>query len=136
MMTAFTFTGWAFWAAFASVLLMLSGWKRVMPERWHLPELRQLLLLAFSLGFYALVGGQLVGLLAASILVNHFLTRAMWSQQGPLRHLLLGAGILLARLIGARLQERRYQVRLLNAVVCPQPLGLTPCAQLPDGSTT
>ena len=93
MMTAFTFTGWAFWAAFASVLLMLSGWKRVMPERWHLPELRQLLLLAFSLGFYALVGGQLVGLLAASILVNHFLTRAMWSQQGPLRHLLLGAGI-------------------------------------------
>lgn len=93
MTSAFTFTSWAFWAAFASVLLMLSGWKRVMPERWHRPELRQGLLLAFSLGFYALVGGQLVGLLVGSILVNHLLTRAMWSQRGTLRYLLLGAGI-------------------------------------------
>ena len=39
MTSAFTFTSWP-WAAFASVLLMLSGWKRVMPERWHRPELR------------------------------------------------------------------------------------------------
>ena len=93
MTSAFTFTSWAFWAAFASVLLMLSGWKRLMPERWHRPELRQGLLLAFSLGFYALVGGQLVGLLVGSILVNHLLTQAMWSQRGTLRHLLLGAGI-------------------------------------------
>ena len=93
MTMQFTFTGWAFWAAFAAVLLVLSGWKRVTPKRWHRAEVRQGLLLAFSLGFYALVGRQLVGLLVGSILVNHLLTRAMWSQEGMLRRVLLGTGI-------------------------------------------
>lgn len=93
MMLEFTFTSWGFWAAFAGVLLVLAGWQRVMPPRLQQSWVRQALLLAFSLGFYCLVGGELVLLLIASIAVHWGLTQIMWAQVGTLRRLLLGTTV-------------------------------------------
>ena len=90
MIPEFTFTSWSFWAAFALVLLVLSGWNRVATQRLQSSAVRKCLLLAFSLGFYFLVGGKLVGLLIGSILVNFTLTQILWKKQGALRHVLLG----------------------------------------------
>ena len=80
-----TFTSWGFWAAFAAVFLVVSGWRAWLPTAWHRPWVRQAMLLTFSLGFYTLVGGKLVAVLLLSIALNHLLTRAIHASSGPSR---------------------------------------------------
>ena len=77
-----TFTSWGFWAAFAAVFLVVSGWRAWLPTAWHRPWVRQAMLLTFSLGFYTLVGGKLVAVLLLSIALNHLLAQAIHASSG------------------------------------------------------
>ena len=80
-----TFTSWGFWAAFAAVFLVVSGWRAWLPTAWHRPWVRQAMLLTFSLGFYTLVGGKLVAVLLLSIAINHLLAQAIHASSGSSR---------------------------------------------------
>ena len=80
-----TFTSWGFWAAFAAVFLVVSGWRAWLPTAWHRPWVRQAMLLTFSLGFYTLVGGKLVAVLLLSISLNHLLAQAIHASSGSSR---------------------------------------------------
>ena len=80
-----TFTSWGFWAAFAAVFLVVSGWRAWLPTAWHRPWVRQAMLLTFSLGFYTLVGGKLVAVLLLSIALNHLLAQAIHASSGSSR---------------------------------------------------
>ena len=80
-----TFTSWGFWAAFAAVFLVVSGWRAWLPTAWHRPWVRQAMLLTFSLGFYTLVGGKLVAVLLLSISLNHLLAQAIHASSGSTR---------------------------------------------------
>ena len=80
-----TFTSWGFWAAFAAVFLVVSGWRAWLPNAWHRPWVRQAMLLTFSLGFYTLVGGKLVAVLLLSIALNHLLAQAIHASSGSSR---------------------------------------------------
>ena len=83
-MTEVTFTAWPFWWPSP-----VSSWS--CPSRGNTcvarrtPALRKVLLLAFSMGFYAWVAGKLVAILVLSVLINHLLTLGLTSTTGRLR---------------------------------------------------
>ena len=87
-MTDVTFTAWPFWVAFACVFMVMSIAGQCLGARWRTPALRKILLLAFSLGFYAWVAGKLVVILILSVLVNHGLTNALAATRGRWRQCL------------------------------------------------
>ena len=76
-----TFTSWNFWVFFGAVFLVHAGIGQVFAHRPHRRQtiFRSALLLAMSLGFYALAAGKLVVLILASILVNHVMAWQIFS---------------------------------------------------------
>ena len=92
-MTDVTFTAWPFWVAFACVFMVMSIADQCMNARWRTPALRKVLLLAFSMGFYAWVAGKLVVILMLSVLINHGLTRSLAATQGRWRQCLVASAV-------------------------------------------
>ena len=88
-MTEVTFTAWPFWVAFACVFMVMSIAGQHLSEPRRTPALRKVLLLAFSMGFYAWVAGKLVAILVLSVLINHLLTLGLTSTTGRLRQILV-----------------------------------------------
>ena len=92
-MTFVTFTAWHFWLAFATAFMAMSIVGRHVRGRWHAPSMRKVLLLAFSVGFYAWVAGKLVFILMASVLANHTLTSIVNTTVGRLRQAIVATAV-------------------------------------------
>ena len=82
-----SFSSWTFWVLFAALFMVHAGlqkWKNKATSTLHV-RARKLLLLSFSLGFYLLAAGKLLAVMAASIVLNHLLVRALHRSQGTRR---------------------------------------------------